>query len=66
MILTLNANLNQIRHKNVYPSLTVLYFNFGKNMNWHEHFLLVGQYLANAMYGTYDPKFVITSYIALE
>lgn len=32
-------------------------------MNWHEHLFLVGQYPDNAMYGTYDPALVATSYI---
>jgi NO-binding membrane sensor protein with MHYT domain len=32
-------------------------------MNWYEHFFLVGQYPANAMYGTYDPTLVVVSYI---
>jgi len=32
-------------------------------MNWYEHFFMVGQYPANAMFGTYDLKLVALSYI---
>jgi signal transduction histidine kinase/NO-binding membrane sensor protein with MHYT domain/DNA-binding response OmpR family regulator len=32
-------------------------------MNWYEHFFLVGQHPDNAMFGTYNPTLVVTSYV---